>query len=40
MLALASVLDASNLREVIDFAKRHYTQEAIYLRYLGISEVL
>lgn len=40
IVAVASVLDASKLREVVDFAKRHYGQEAIYLRYLGLSEVL
>lgn len=28
------------LREVIDFAKAHYRQEAIFCRYLGTAEVL
>jgi hypothetical protein len=28
------------LREVVDFAKSHFRQEAIFLRYLGVAEVL
>jgi len=40
IVALATILDATKLREVIDFAKRHYAQEAIYLRYLGLSEIV
>lgn len=40
VVALPSVLDAGKLREVIDFAKVYYEQEAIYLRYLGLAEIL
>lgn len=40
VIALSSVLEAGKLRDVIDFAKAHYEQEAIYLRYLGLSEIL
>jgi len=28
------------LREVVDFAKSHFRQEAIFLRYLGVAEIL
>lgn len=40
VVAVPSILDAANLGEVIAFAKAHYRQEAIYVRYLGISEIL
>jgi len=40
MVALKSITDGGTLGEVIATAKRHYSQEAIYLRYLGISEIL
>ncbi|NUP12957.1 MAG: hypothetical protein HOW73_43510 [Polyangiaceae bacterium] len=38
VVALDSVLDAGRLREVLQFARRHYRQEAIFLRYLGLAE--
>lgn len=28
------------LREVVDFAREHFRQEAIFLRYLGVAEIL
>ena len=34
------VVDGAALRFAAQFAKQHYRQEAIYLRYLGIAEVL
>ncbi len=37
-VALDSILEAGKLRGVIDFALAHYDQEAIHLRYLGLSE--
>jgi hypothetical protein len=40
VVAAASILDAVKLRDVIDFAKLHYAQEAVFLRYLGLAEVL
>ncbi len=40
VVALSSVIEASKLGEVITFARLHYEQEAIYLRYLGLSEVI
>lgn len=39
-VAIESILDGGTLREVIDFAKRHYRQEAIFLRYLGVAEII
>lgn len=38
-VAVKSLLDGGTLREVIHFAKRHYRQEAIFFRYLGIAEI-
>jgi len=34
------VAQSTALREVVEFAKAHYAQLAIYVRYLGLSEVL
>lgn len=39
LIALESITDGGKLSEVIDFAKAHFRQEAIYLRYLGMSEI-
>lgn len=39
MVALPSITDGGKLGEVIEFAKAHYEQEAIYIRYLGLSEI-
>ena len=38
-VAIESITDGGTLGEVIDFAKAHYRQEAIFFRYLGIAEV-
>lgn len=40
VVALKSITDGGLLGEVVKAAKVHYAQEAIYLRYLGISEIL
>lgn len=34
------VKQAVPLREVIDFAKAHYAQLAVYVRYLGVAEIV
>lgn len=34
------VKGGGGLREVVDFARAHFQQEAIFLRYLGVAEVL
>ena len=34
------VAQGERLREVVDFAKGHFGQEAIFLRYLGVAEIL
>jgi hypothetical protein len=39
-VALATILDAGKIADVVTFAKSHYRQEAIYVRYLGHSEIL
>lgn len=41
VIAVSGLLaDAVALREIVAFAKAHYAQLAIYVRYLGLSEVL
>jgi hypothetical protein len=39
-VAMKSIADGAKLAEVVEFAKSHYGQLAIYLTYLGQSEVL
>lgn len=39
LIAISSMLEGGLLRDVLDFAKAHYGQEAVYIRYLGLSEV-
>lgn len=34
------VSGGERLREVVDFAKSHFRQEALFLRYLGVAEIL
>ncbi len=34
------VADGEELRKAVAFAKLHYRQEALFLRYLGMAEVL
>ncbi len=38
-VSIGSILDGGQLREVLSFAKQHYRQEAIFFRYLGITEI-
>lgn len=40
VVAVKSIVDAWKLVPTVDFAKRHYAQEAIYITYLGLSEIL
>ena len=40
LLALSSITEGAKIGEVAALAKRHYEQEAIYLRYLGVAEIL
>lgn len=40
LVALPSIIDAGRLSGLIEFAKAHFEQEAIYIRYLGIAEIL
>lgn len=39
LVALGTILEGDKLREVLAYAKQHYRQEAIFLRYLGIAEI-
>jgi hypothetical protein len=39
-VALRSLVQGAQIGEVVEYAKRHYGQLAIYVRYLGLSEVL
>jgi hypothetical protein len=38
--AVKSLVDGAKVGEVVAFAKSHYRQEAMYLRYLGLAEIL
>lgn len=40
LVAVEGLVGNDALREAIRFAKRHYRQEAIFLRYLGVAEVI
>lgn len=39
LVALESITDGGKLGRIIDRAKRHYRQEAIFLRFLGLAEI-
>ncbi len=39
-LAVRSITDGSKVQSTVDFAKSHYGQLAIFVRYLGINEIL
>lgn len=39
-VAVSSITATHALAKVVGFAKAHYRQEAIYLSYLGLSEIL
>ncbi len=39
-IAMRSLTQGALLGEVVDFAKSHYRQEAIFIRYLGLNEIL
>lgn len=39
-IAVASILDGAKIGEVVAFAKSHYRQLAIYVRFLGVAEIL
>jgi hypothetical protein len=40
VIALKSIGQGGTLAGVVAFAKAHYRQQAIYIRYLGVSETL
>lgn len=40
VVSLRSIADGAKVARLAAFAKRHYRQEAIYVRYLGVSEIL
>lgn len=40
VVAMASITDGGKLGDIIEFAKLHFAQEAIYIAYLGMSEIL
>src|SRR5690606_10240760 len=39
-VALTSITQGEQIGELAEFAKMHFKQEAIYLRYLGIAEII
>src|SRR5690349_12247677 len=40
MVAVTGLVGNDGLRATADFAKAHYSQKAVLLRYLGIAEIL
>jgi hypothetical protein len=40
VIALRSITDGAKVADLAAFAKAHYAQEAVYVRYLGLSEIL
>lgn len=38
--ALTSITDGSKVAELTAYANRHFRQKAVYIRYLGLSEIL
>jgi len=40
VVALRSITLGDQVGKVVEFAKAHYAQEAIFITYLGISEIL
>lgn len=40
MVALDSIVRGDRVGELVAFAKIHYDQRMIYVRYLGVSEIL
>lgn len=40
IVAIASIAQGDRVAALAGFAKAHYRQEAIYIRYLGVSEIL
>lgn len=39
-VAVASITDGAKVAELVEFAKAHFRQLAIYVRFLGIAEIL
>ena len=39
-VAVPSITAGDKVREMVEFARSHYRQEAIYIRYLGVAEIL
>jgi hypothetical protein len=39
-VAIESIADGDKIARIVRIAKVHYAQEAIFLRYLGIAEIL
>jgi hypothetical protein len=39
-IAVSSITDGAKVAEVVAFAKAHYAQLAIFVRYLGVVEIL
>ncbi len=39
-IALDSITDGHKIGEVVRLAKEHYRQEAIFIKYLGLAEII
>lgn len=40
VVAVSSIVEGGKVAELVEQAKAHFEQEAIYVRYLGLSEIL
>jgi hypothetical protein len=40
VIAIKSIANGAEVGEAVAFAKAHYRQEAIFIRYLGVAEIL
>lgn len=39
-VAIGGITEGGKLGELVSFAKSHYRQEAVFIKYLGIAEIL
>ena len=40
LVAMGSLTEGDKLAQLVRFAKEHFAQKAIYVRYLGLSEII
>lgn len=40
VVSISTLLDGGKVRDAVEIAVVHYNQEAIYIRYLGLNEII